>query len=669
VEPFHAHAVQGTSAHDTYNSSPDHDSRDGAMATASSRTHDGIESTSPPPVEPSDREVTDAATILEFLAWGKRKQVAFAPTLPSGPIGSTAADPPPPIDTMGWLMPDDRTSRNSILVHIQLLLPDRKKTCDLVKYHLDSLLWYHCSFHGPTFLRQLDAFYDKHHGQVGGQDVDAQWVALLFAVIAATMCCANTDIVRQWGFRAAEQATLSHHWLQATVKCLDAASYMTNFSILSCQAVATLTMSAHLLGASNQQAVLLASVTRIAQSLGLHRLDEASDRTIEVESGRRVWSQLCMQDWFSITFSECYLISPLHTTSIPPLHCDDESLEDVPAQTPTITSYGRYLHSISSLMPRLQDGVESSNTLFTKYEQVLSFDRALRELATHARPAYFGNIPIEPDWPSHVRWARSAAAISTSHKIIMVHRKFLSVSFTNSAFAFTRRTCVAASKTILKEFQRATEDTGPVLWIYHAFSVAAGITLCLEMMHSGPGSTGQVEHRHLLNATIRLLEKAETSKIASRGAWLLSKLISAIPNAEESSQGRSTGKRSFSTLDGDYRGGKRQKVAELLSVVHYWHDTSCSSSDIEVNIDPPNPAAPGYTSDSASMAGNAGNDANVGIQPYYEDDDFNLQPTLAHSGTNNVSSRLGSLDVGLADGTVDAFESLLNLTHNYGSTM
>jgi hypothetical protein len=251
----------------------------------------------------------------------------------------------------------------------------------------------------------------------------------------------------------------------------------------------------------------------------------------------------------------------------------------------------------------------------------------------------------------------------------MVHRKFLSVSFTNSAFAFTRRTCVAASKTILKEFQRATEDTGPVLWIYHAFSVAAGITLCLEMMHSGPGSTGQVEHRHLLNATIRLLEKAETSKIASRGAWLLSKLISAIPNAEESSQGRSTGKRSFSTLDGDYRGGKRQKVAELLSVVHYWHDTSCSSSDIEVNIDPPNPAAPGYTSDSASMAGNAGNDANVGIQPYYEDDDFNLQPTLAHSGTNNVSSRLGSLDVGLADGTVDAFESLLNLTHNYGSTM
>jgi hypothetical protein len=221
----------------------------------------------------------------------------------------------------------------------------------------------------------------------------------------------------------------------------------------------------------------------------------------------------------------------------------------------------------------------------------------------------------------------------------------------------------------LKEFQRAVEDTGPILWIYHAFSVAAGITLCLEMIHSGPGSIGQMEYRRLVNATIRLLEKAETSKIARRGAWLLSKLIGAIPNAEESRQARSTGKRSLSTLDDDHRGSKRQKVAELLSVVRYWHDTSSSSSDIDPSIEPPNIAAPGYTSDSASMAGNTVTDANAGIQPDYEDDDFDLQSALAYSGTDNAFSRLGSLDVGLADGTVDAFESLLNLTHNYGSTM
>jgi hypothetical protein len=69
------------------------------------------------------------------------------------------------------------------------------------------------------------------------------------------------------------------------------------------------------------------------------------------------------------------------------------------------------------------------------------------------------------------------------------------------------------------------------------------------------------------------------------------------------------------------------------------------------------------------MAGHAVASANTGIQPVYEDDGYDLQPALAYAGTNNVFSRLESLDVGLADGTVDAFESLLNLTHSYGSTM
>ena len=637
-----------------------HSLRDDAARTTGSSTCNGSTHKASRSKEPNDREVTDAATILEFLAWGKRKQVDFSSALPSCPIDPIVAESLPPDDATWWPTPDDRTARDHTLMHIQILLPDRRRTYQLVKYHLDNLLWYHCSFHGSTFLRQLDAFYDESQGQVDETNVDSQWVALLFAVMAATMCCATTSTLRAWGFRSAEQTTLSHQWLQATTKCLDAASYMANFSILSCQAVATLTMSAHLLGFSNQQAVLLASVTRIAQSLGLHRLDEASDRTIEVESGRRLWSQLCTQDWFSITFSECYLISPLHTSSVQPLHCDDESLVDVPTQMPTITSYSRYLHSISSLMPRLQDSVESSNTLFTKYEQVLKFDREVRELATRMRPAFLSNTPIEPHWPGYVRWARSAAAISSSHKIIMVHRKFLNLSFTNSAFAFTRRTCIAASKTILKEFQRAVADDGPVLWIYHAFSVAAAITLCLEMLHSGPRSPGHQEHHQLVLATVRLLEQIHTSKIASRGAWLLSKLMSTIPGAETSSQVLPTGKRPQPTSD-DHRGGeKRQKVAELLSVVHYWQDAAETASESDTVIEPPIQTASHRSSDAVSDL-----EADAGVNAFYSSNGHNDFAAAGFPSTTDIFSRLNA---GIAGGTVDAFESLMNLTHSYGST-
>lgn len=621
-------------------------------------------------MEPDDREVTDAATILEFLAWGRRKQVSFISSLPSCSPGSTTAQPPSPGEAAWWPTPDDLASKSSALVHVQILLPDRRKVYELVNYHLDSLLWYHGSFHRPTFLNQLDAFYNIHQGQIDDARVDTQWVALLFAVLTASMCCANAKTVRQWGFRATEQVILSQKWLQATTKCLDVGGYMANFSILSCQAVATLTMSAHLLGFSNQQAILLASVTRIAQSLGLHRLNESSDRTIEVETGRRVWSQLCTQDWFSITFSECYLISPLHTSSIAPLHCDDETLEDVPADTPTITSYCRYLHSISSLMPHLQDGIESSNTLFTKYEQVLSSDRAVRELASRLRPTFLSNVPVEPDWPSYVPWARSAAAISSSHKIIMVHRKFLSISFTNNAFAFTRRTCIAASKTILKEFQRGTTENGPILWIYHAFAVGAGITLCLEMLHSGPRAPAYMEHHRLALQTIQLLEQSEISKIASRGAWLLSRLIGAIPTVDVETEMNPSGKRSRPStynLECGSSSSKRQKVTELLNVVHYLRDASESINEEEIVVEPSKKIPNGLRNPSASNdtpASVADFDANV--NHIFEDEGNDPYAARTYAGTNDFFSRL---NVGITDGSVDAFESLLNLSHNYGSTI
>ena len=199
------------------------------MPVTGSRTGDGSTDTVSQFNEPSDREVTDAATILEFLAWGKRKQVDFASSLPSCPINPVVVESLPLDETTWWLMPDDRTARDHTLMHIQILLPDRRRTYQLVSYHIDNLLWYHCSFHGPTFLRQLDKFYDESQGHVDEANVDAQWVALLFAVIAATMCCATASTLRRWGFRSTEQATLSYQWLQATTKCLDAAGYMANF--------------------------------------------------------------------------------------------------------------------------------------------------------------------------------------------------------------------------------------------------------------------------------------------------------------------------------------------------------------------------------------------------------------------------------------------------------
>ncbi|KAJ6028374.1 hypothetical protein N7540_003950 [Penicillium herquei] len=423
-------------------------------------------------VNNTPREVEDAATILEFLAWGRRKdptyhdEIARQSNLDHSPGDIPAEDE--------W--EDTCKPGLSATALCQAFLPSRAKVYQLVQYHCDCLLWYHGSFHTKTFLAELDTFYEKDGGRIEGSSIRLQWISLLFAILTGSMACAPRSVAQSWGFRDREKDNLSKRWLKTTIACLHQADYMAFHSIYSVEAIATLTISAHMLGHSNGFSVLLASAVRIAQGLGLHQLEEESRNPapglIAREIGRRVWCQLCIQDWFSIPFTESYLIHRLGFSSTKPQHCD-EDMDSLSENEPSITSYSRLFYDIAALMPGLQDDCISCNTLYTRYEEVLRYDRRLRTLATKHLPRYLQNVPIDPSWPCYVPWARRSLAISSAHKVIMIHRKFLSLSFTNPLFEFTRKTCVAASRTIIKEQKEAARDGGPVLWIHQAFSVTA----------------------------------------------------------------------------------------------------------------------------------------------------------------------------------------------------
>ncbi|KAJ5151315.1 uncharacterized protein N7482_010567 [Penicillium canariense] len=420
------------------------------------------------------KEVEDAATILEFLAWGRRKDPTYQDEIVRrNNLNHSPGDVPAEDE---W--EDIRMPGRSAAALCQALLPMKHKVYQLAKYHCECLLWYHGAFHAATFLQELDEFYDKKDGQVEGSGVNLQWISFLFAVLTGSMACAPSTTAQAWGFRGRERDTLSKRWMKASIACLHQADYMANHSIYSVEAIACLTISAHMLGHSNGFSVLLASAVRIAQGIGLHQLDTDDDHqsvtSVKQEIGRRIWCQLCIQDWFSIPFSESYLIHRSCFTTETPQNCDDD-LNTLSDDQPTVTGYSRLFYKIAALMPDLQDDVTSCNTLYTRYEKVLKYDRRLRTLATQHLPSYLQNIPLDPSWPCYVPWARRSLAISSAHKVIMIHRKFLSLSFVNPMFEFTRKTCVAASRTIIKEQKEATRNGGPILWIHQAFSVTASI--------------------------------------------------------------------------------------------------------------------------------------------------------------------------------------------------
>ncbi|CAN9343005.1 unnamed protein product [Alternaria alternata] len=414
-------------------------------------------------------ETGDAATVLEFLAWGRKKDADYgtSPEHNSGPRrlsvrhedGATTSNIP------------CEASRDAQLDVLELLLPDKTHIIQLVEYHNTSILWYHGSYSSAMFGSDLDLFMGEYEGNVRHEDLNLQWLGLLFAIMTGSITCAPSSIYRSWGFSSEERMVLSQRWYEATVTCLEVAGYIETHTIYSVQAIATLTIAAHILGKSNSQSILLASAGRIAQSLGLHRLGPenaagatSKEQLRQREAGRRVFNQLCTQDWFQIPFSESYSLNPRFFKTSKPLNCNDEDMVPLPLSTPTQASYCNYRYDIAALMPQLLDAMTGCNTLFTKYEQVLRYDEKMRKLAT-----------------------------------------------------------ASASKTILKE-ALSGNDQGPTLWIEQAFSVAAGIILSLDAFHRSAIEREFEEHKKLVEDAISYLRTFEDSKIASRGVQLLSGL-------------------------------------------------------------------------------------------------------------------------------------------------
>lgn len=299
--------------------------------------------------------------------------------------------------------------------------------------------------------------------------------------------------------------------------------YLANHDLDLLQAVVVLSTSAYMLARLRSENALIATGIRIAQNLGLHRLggeaEGLSEGLISREMGRRVWHALTRQDDFFIPFVESYFVSPEFNKTEKPRNCCDEEMVSLPDSVPTPMSYCRFLDKVAALMPALYDSLNACTTIYARYEKIIVFDAKMRTLATANRHLFFTECPPDGSWPKYINWARPALTISFAHKVIMIHRKVLGRSMTGSIFSFTRRTCVAASKTILKTLRYPEDVDRPTLWIGQAFTVTAGVILCFDMFYRSPldSDRPQEQHRFLVEEAINNLFQVDQSIIAELG--------------------------------------------------------------------------------------------------------------------------------------------------------
>ncbi|TVY49520.1 hypothetical protein LOCC1_G000309 [Lachnellula occidentalis] len=542
-----------------------------------------------PSLAEPDAEVEDAATVLEFLAWGRLKDSNITTGLRDTSGDSILGSEKDIIqNTQTWgLSPVSVSGSQSIdtlqISQIQDLLPTKAQAFLLVEYHAEWLLFMHCSFHAQTLRRDLEEFYLNDQGNITMTSSGLQWTALLFAIICGSMTCAKTAQISDWGFVEGNQSLLAKQWYQASVECLSAAKYQQNHSLYGVQTIASSTICAHLLGFSNTQSVLLAAAVRIAQSLGLHRLGKPKFPAHEIDNyvpaervqqeiGRRVWQQLTTQDWFSVPFSETYCVNPLHLSTSAPLHCDEETMRSIPLSSPTIMSYDQSLRS---------------HTLEAKYEEVLRSDQLMRDLVVSELPPCLNSqTPIESQWPRWVLLARRCLTVTSAHKIIMIHRSFLGMSFHDKRYAFTRRTCLSAAKTIINEVKQDLPDESPIIWTTEAFSVAAAIILALDNFSRHQSAQEYTDNRQLvLDAIESLSSSISISSIAARGTRLLAGLLAEeekhpqIPDTRQDLRGES--QRAPSGNAFSERGDKSLNISAFVKKFCQQDQIPPSSSPIE----------------------------------------------------------------------------------------
>ncbi|KAJ9142975.1 Fungal transcriptional regulatory protein, N-terminal [Pleurostoma richardsiae] len=426
-------------------------------------------------------------TAAEYLAWGRNYRQHNSGGSTRGQTPTTSSSP---------IHSDD------VGTHVEL--PPFWLAKRLVSFHIKYLCWHHNAIHSPTFLEQCELFWET------GTMVDPSWASLYLSVLSTAAWCYphNGEMLLE-----DHPKCMARRWYDAMLAALSQSNFMSRHSIFSVQAIAISTLIAHPLGSSNSHYILLGSAIRIAQCLGLDKLKEkppaltqashdAWKSAITLHVGRRVWWQLIIQDYFAVPFSDTYTINPDHFTTVMPSNCDDHDLEEVHSSQPTVSSYCIVLAKMACLMPQLVDGAHRLSCLAPEkhYQHVLEIDLKLRDLASQMPSFLLRQTAEDPRWPSWVSWARKTLTISAADKVIMIHRAFLLRSFRSPMYAYTRTTCLSASLTILREYERIGSSAVADIWVVPAFTISAAIIVALDLLYRAEATAESRRNRELVQA-------------------------------------------------------------------------------------------------------------------------------------------------------------------------
>ena len=211
-----------------------------------------------------------------------------------------------------------------------------------------------------------------------------------------------------------------------------------------------------------------------------------------------------------------------------PQNLDEETIEPTRDQaTPTFTHIGNYFFDYAALLLDFYNATVNAEDQdeFTRYEILLKFDGEMRAMYAEKLPQCLSpRMPLKPGWPKWIVWARRLHQASVNHKIITMHQNYLSKSFKNVRFTYSRWACTASARNIINLYG-TRELNEPQWWVEQAFVVTAGICLILDLFHRADAEPEVQEYLACVNKAIVFLQQFFTSSVAVHGVRLLRSLL------------------------------------------------------------------------------------------------------------------------------------------------
>jgi transcription elongation factor SPT5 len=106
----------------------------------------------------------------------------------------------------------------------------------------------------------------------------------------------------------------------------------------------------------------------------------------------------------------------------------------------------------------------------------------------------------------------------------MIHQSFISKSFKDARYTYTRWACATAAKNVIALYTTRDSEE-PQWWIEQAFLVTAALCLLLDLFHRQDKDTETDEYLGCVRQAIRYLQQFVTSSVALHGVRILCSLL------------------------------------------------------------------------------------------------------------------------------------------------